>query len=258
MDAKPETSKAAPALAFPEFIGLMALLMALTALSIDIMLPALPAITSELGATAENDRQLVVTAYLIGLGFGQLVWGPLSDRIGRRMPLLIGLALYATGALAACLSGSFAILLAARSLQGIGGAAARTIGTAVVRDAYQGRQMARVMSFVMTVFILVPVLAPTIGQAIMLHYGWRASFVVLLSTGVVAFAWVLARLPETLPDTFGAAGETARHGLAAGIRIVLGNRITIGYGLASGFMFGTLVSYISSAQQIFVDHFKLG
>ncbi len=242
-----------------EFIALLAWLMALTAFSIDIMLPALPAIGAELGASSDNDRQLVVTSYLLGLAVGQLLWGPMSDRLGRRMPLVAGLAIYTLGGLVAYLSSSIEMLLAARVLQGFGGAAARTIGTAVVRDAYEGRPMARIMSFVMTVFILVPVLAPTIGQGILAVATWRANFLVLLGAGIVGLAWVIARLPETHADfSGGPKREGARVGILGGFSLVLRNPVTVAYGLASGFTFSCLVAYISSAQQIFVDHFGLG
>lgn len=242
-----------------EFIALLAWLMALTAFSIDIMLPALPAIGAELGATSDNDRQLVVTSYLLGLAVGQLLWGPMSDRLGRRMPLVAGLAIYTLGGLVAYLSSSIEMLLAARVLQGFGGAAARTIGTAVVRDAYEGRPMARIMSFVMTVFILVPVLAPSVGQGILAIATWRANFLVLLAAGIVGLVWVISRLPETHPDhNGGPMRDGPRLGFFGGLSLVMRTPVTVAYGLASGFTFSCLVAYISSAQQIFVDHFGLG
>ncbi|MGE0699889.1 MAG: multidrug effflux MFS transporter [Hyphomicrobiaceae bacterium] len=240
-------------LSFREFIALLAWLMALTALSIDIMLPALPDIGTALGVTSENDRQLVVTGYLAGLAGGQLVWGHLSDRLGRRGPLLVGLGIYSLAALAALVAPSFTLLVAARMVQGFGGAAARTIGTAVVRDAFTGRDMARTMSFVMMVFISVPVMAPSVGQGL-LHIGtWRWSFGALLAAGLVAILWVGARLPETRRAT-----GSRPLGVGASLLAVLSNPVTRGYGLAAGLMFGCLVAYISSAQQIFVDAYGLG
>jgi DHA1 family bicyclomycin/chloramphenicol resistance-like MFS transporter len=246
-----------PPLPFAEFIALLALLMAMTALSIDIMLPALPDIGATFGVLAGNDRQLVVITYLAGLAVGQLVWGHISDRMGRRTPLLIGLAIYVAGSIAALLSPSFTLLLAARVGQGFGGAAARTIGTAIVRDVFQGRAMARTMSFVMMVFIIVPMLAPSAGQAL-LHIGtWRWSFAALLAVGLVAAAWTVIRLPET---RWGAdrSPDRAAPGIARSVMTVLSNRVTRGYGLAAGLMFGCLVTYISSAQQIFVDVYGMG
>lgn len=250
-----------PPLPFGEFITLLAWLMALTALSIDIMLPALPDIGATFHITAENDRQLIVTGYLTGLALGQLLWGHVSDRLGRRIPLLAGLAIYTVGGLAALLAPSFGLLIAARACQGFGGAAARTIGTAIVRDVFSGREMARTMSFVMMVFIIVPVLAPSIGQAL-LHIGsWRWSFGVLLLAGIVGLFWVATRLPETRwkAGKSPLSGGSARTlGVGASLVAVISNPVTRGYGLAAGLMFGCLVAYISSAQQIFVDVYDLG
>lgn len=242
---------------FGELIALLALLVALTALSIDIMLPALPDIGRTFQVAADNDRQLVVTAYLVGLAVGQLVWGHVSDILGRRRPLLIGLALYVAGSLAALLAPSFAWLIVARIGQGIGGAAARTIGTAIVRDTFSGRDMARTMSLVMMVFIIVPMVAPSAGQAL-LHVGtWRWSFAALLVTGVIAMTWVAVRLPETW-DRAKRTIAGSRMGLRQSFFAVVSNEVTRGYGLAAGLMFGCLVAYISSAQQIFADVYGLG
>jgi DHA1 family bicyclomycin/chloramphenicol resistance-like MFS transporter len=238
-----------------EFIALLAWLMALTALSIDIMLPALPQIGAALGITTDNDRQLVVTAYLGGLALGQLLWGHLSDVLGRRTPLLIGLGIYALAGLAAVMAPSFHLLILARVCQGFGGAAARTIGTAIVRDVFSGREMARIMSFVMMVFIIVPMLAPSVGQGLLAVGSWRLGFGVLLVSGVVALLWVGLRLPETRR----VAGDAGRPlGLKAATVAVVTSPLTRSYGLAAGLMFGCLVAYISSAQQIFVDAYGLG
>jgi MFS transporter, DHA1 family, multidrug resistance protein len=239
---------------FAEFVMLLATLMAMTALSIDIMLPVLPEIGAAFKVEAPNDRQLVVASYLVGLAVGQLAWGPISDRLGRKRPLLIGLAIFAVAGAAALWVTSFSFLIAARFVQGVGGAAARIVATAVIRDLFSGRQMSRVMSIVMTVFILVPVLAPSAGQAIARVGGWQATFYVLIGVGIVAIAWSGLRLPETR----GIRGASAPLGLAKAMKLVLGSRATIAYGVASGFTFGCLVTYIASAQQIFVDVFKLG
>lgn len=241
---------------FGELIGLLALLVALTALSIDIMLPALPDIGVSFGIANDNDRQVVVTAYLVGLAGGQLVWGHLSDLLGRRQPLLVGLAIYVAGSLAALLAPSLIWLIIARIGQGFGGASARTIGTAVVRDTFSGRDMARTMSFVMMVFIVVPVVAPSAGQALLQIGNWRWTFAALLATGVIAIAWVAARLPETWHDAKRASAP--RMGLVQSFFAVVSNDVTRSYGLAAGCTFGCLVAYISSAQQIFTDAYGLG
>ena len=249
----PEAStKPTLAIPFGEFIGLMAILMAMTALSIDIMLPALPEIGQTFGIGNANDRQSVVTTYLLGLSIGQLVWGPLSDRFGRKTPLLAGLSIFAIATLAATFAHTFSWLLAARLAQGLGGAAARTIAQAIVRDLFAGRQMARVMSTVMMVFIIVPILAPSVGQVVIGSGTWANAFYVLLLVACIAWGWSAIRLPET----GGSAGP--RLTLTAGILLVVGAPSTRVYGLAAGLMFGCLVAYISSAQQIFVDVFDLG
>jgi DHA1 family bicyclomycin/chloramphenicol resistance-like MFS transporter len=159
-----------PGLSFAEFVGLTAMLMALTAVSIDIMLPALPDIGAALGVDQDNERQLVVILYMAGFSCGQLVYGPLSDRWGRRPVLMVGLLIFVVGTLGALFSGSFSGLLAARMIQGVGAASPRVVSLAIVRDVYGGRQMARVMSFAMMVFIIIPVFAPSIGQGL-LHIG---------------------------------------------------------------------------------------
>jgi len=245
-----------PPLPFREFISLLALLIALTALSIDIMLPALPDIGRSFGVATDNDRQLVVTGYLVGLAFGQLIWGHLSDLLGRRIPLLVGLGVYVFGSFVALVAPSFLGLVVARACQGVGGAAGRTITTAIVRDTFSGRDMARTMSLVMMVFIIVPMLAPSVGQGL-LHLGsWRWAFGLLLLVGIVASLWAGFRLPETWKPA--REGAPPPLGILASLRAVVMNPVTRGYGLAAGLMFGCLVAYISSAQQVFVDSYGLG
>lgn len=237
-----------------EFIMLIALMMALTAMSIDLMLPALPAIGEAMGVTDPNDRQIVIISYVIGFALGQLGYGRLSDKYGRKPVLMSGLALFVAGSLAASLASTFTILLAARALQGLGAAAPRVIAIAIVRDLYVGRQMARVMSFAMTVFIIIPVLAPSIGQGLLAVGTWRWSFDALLVVGLVTAAWTALRLPETHSE--GADGEPL--GLGEALKLALQTPQTIGYALAAGLLFGCLMSYVSSAQQVFVDVFHLG
>lgn len=242
-------------ISFAEFVGLTALLIALTALSIDIMLPALPALASALGVVRENDRQLVVIVYMVGFSFGQLVYGPLSDHLGRRSVLLAGIAIYIAGSLLALMAGSFEVLLLARVVQGLGAASPRVVSIAIVRDLYQGRQMARVMSFAMMVFIIVPVLAPTVGQALLLAGTWRWPFFALLAVGLIAAGWAGFRLPETSAAALG--GRPAlRLGPAFAAAIL--NQQTAAYGAAQGLMLGCLLAYVASAQQIFVEVFGLG
>ena len=237
---------------FAEFVGLTALLISLTAMSIDIMLPSLPQIGAAFAVGHANETQQVLTSYMVGLGVGQLVWGPLSDRFGRKLLLLLGLFVFVLGSLACLLAPTFGVMLAARMVQGFGGAAARVISIAIVRDLFAGRQMARVMSTVMTVFIAVPIFAPSVGQALAHVGNWRWIFYVLLGAGLIGMLWAGNRLSET------ARPGMASLGFVAGCLAVLRNRVTLGYTIAGGFMFACLVSYISSAQQIFVDVYELG
>jgi MFS transporter, DHA1 family, multidrug resistance protein len=242
-------------LPFREFITLMALLMSMTAMSIDIMLPALPDIGETLGVPDTGNLPLVVTVFMLGMAIGQLVWGPLADRFGRRRPLLLGLALFVLATTEAVTTQSFSQLLAARFLQGIGGSVGRIIVTAIVRDLFVGREMARVMSMVMMVFILVPILAPSVGQLIILVGTWRWLFAVLLGASLASLVWAWSRLPETRPPL---ASRARRRTIAEALALVLSNRVTFGYGIASGFVFGFLVAYIASSQQVFGAAYGLG
>jgi MFS transporter, DHA1 family, multidrug resistance protein len=242
-------------LPFREFIALLALLMSMTAMSIDIMLPALPDIGATLGVQDAANLPLVVTVFMLGMAIGQLVWGPLADRFGRRRPLLIGLALFVLATTVAVTTQSFAQLLAARFVQGTGGSVGRIMVTAIVRDLFVGRQMARVMSMTMMVFILVPILAPAFGQLIILVGTWRWLFAVLLTAGLTSLIWAWARLPETQPPP---TAGTRRRTMFEALVLVLSNRVTLGYGIASGFIFGFLVAYIASAQQVFGTGYGLG
>ena len=238
-----------------EFMVLMALLMSMTAMSIDIMLPALPEIGMSLGVPDTAQLPLVVTIFMVGMAIGQLVWGPLADRFGRRRPLLLGLTLFVLATIVAVTTQNFSQLLAARFLQGIGGSVGRIIVTAIVRDLFVGRQMARVMSMIMTVFILVPILAPAVGQLIILVGTWRWLFAVLFAASLTSLIWAAYRLPETQPPLpAGAHRRTVGEALA----LVLSNRVTFGYGIASGFILGLLVAYIASSQQIFGTGYGLG
>lgn len=237
-----------------EFIALVALMMALTALSIDIMLPALPAIGEAMGVTDPNNRQVVIISYVAGFSVGQLAYGRLSDRFGRKPVLMLGIAIFVVGSLVASLSSSFALLLGVRTVQGLGAAAPRVIAIAVVRDLYAGREMARIMSFAMMVFILVPCIAPSLGQGLLQVGTWRWIFDLLLIVGLFIAAWAALRLPETCEEAAGVPPLS----LGASLKQALETPQTVGYALGGGFIFGCLMAYVSSAQQVFVDVFKLG
>ena len=252
----PVTTTKRASIGFGEFVALMATLTALAAMSIDTVLPALPAIGASLAVERANDNQLVVSLFFLGFGVGQLFYGPLSDAAGRKPAAYVGLALFIAGSLLALLSRAFPMMLAARLLQGIGVAGPRTITLALILDKFEGRAMARVMSLVMFVFILVPVVAPAIGQTILGLWGWRGIFVVYLVIGVLATVWFGVRQEETLPSSRRIPFSAKR--IAAALREVVTNRVSIGFTIASGFVFGAFVGYLSSAQQILQQQYALG
>ena len=239
-----------------EFIALAAALMAINALAIDIMLPAMQQIGAALGVEDENQRQFVITAYVVGFGVAQLIFGPITDRFGRRGPLLFGLGIYVIAAILAAFAPSFWILLLMRALQGVGAAATRVIAVSMVRDTFGGRQMAEVMSLVMMVFMIVPVIAPGAGQMLLLVADWQLIFIFM---GVVAAGiglWFYLRMPETLsPEKRRAFNPTT---IIEGFRLVVTNRLAFCYALATALIFGGLFGFINSAQQIFIDVYDLG
>ena len=207
---------------FREFVGLIASGMAMMALGIDTMLPALPAIGKGLGLVDPNARQWVISAYVLGFGVCQIIYGPLSDRFGQRKFILAGTAGYAVFNLAATLTSSFRTMILVRVLQGASVAAARVIGVSVVRDCYGGRQMARVMSIVTIVFMGVPLIAPSLGQLILLFAPWRGVFAVLSVIGAVILVWAGLRLPETLHPEYRRAIDV--KSILAAVRKTLSTR----------------------------------
>ena len=182
-----------------EFIVLVALLNALVAMSIDTMLPAIGEIATELGALHANDRQLIITLFFAGVTVGTLVYGPLSDSLGRRPMIFAGLMLYGIGTVICYAAWSFPMMMAGRLVQGFGAAGPRIVSIAMVRDGQAGAAMARVMSFVMSVFMIVPIIAPSVGQAVLLAAPWRMIFVGFFAMGLIATLWLGFRQPETLP-----------------------------------------------------------
>ncbi|QFY62382.1 multidrug effflux MFS transporter [Rhizobium grahamii] len=239
-----------------EFIALAAFLMAINSLAIDIMLPALQQIGASLNVESENHRQFVVSSYLLGFGIAQLLYGPLSDRFGRRLPLLAGIGIYICSSLGSALVPTFEGLLILRFIQGLGSAATRVITISIVRDIYGGRQMAEVMSLIMMVFMIVPVIAPGSGQIIMLFGSWHLIFLFIAVMAAIIASWAYIRLPETLrPENV--RPFTAKSVLG-GFKLVLTNRIALCYTIASTFIFGSLFGFINSAQQIYVGIYGLG
>jgi DHA1 family bicyclomycin/chloramphenicol resistance-like MFS transporter len=239
-----------------EFVTLVALLMALNAMAIDVILPALQQMGESLSVADENTRQLPLTAYVVVFGISQLVYGTVSDRFGRRRVLLVGLVIYVIGCVGSAFSDSFAMLLATRGLQGLGAGATRVIAIAIIRDTFGGRRMASVMSLAMMVFMAIPIIAPGVGQIILMISGWRAILGFIAIFGVVVTVWCYLRLPETLAP---ADKRELRIGpIAEAFWIVVTNRVAAGYALATGLIFGCLFAYLNSAQQIFQQEYKLG
>jgi DHA1 family bicyclomycin/chloramphenicol resistance-like MFS transporter len=238
---------------FAEFVCLISTLMALNSLAIDAMLPALPLIGSALGVASPNARQWVITAYLLGFGVAQLVYGPLSDRYGRKPTLIFGLGLYVLFGVLVTLAPTFETMILARLGQGVGASATVLVG-AIVRDRYKGEAMARVMSLNYLVFLACPVIAPPLGQAMLLVAPWRSIFGALVVAGLAALAWTEFRMPETLDAKDRKPIELRRVALA--YREAFAQRASIGYSLAMTAMFGALFAYINSSQQIFFDTFK--
>ena len=236
-----------------ETVALLAGLMALNAFAIDAMIPALPAIGDELRVADDNRRQLVVIAYFLGFGSTQLIWGPLADRYGRKPVLAAGVLLYTAFGLLCGIAGSFELLIASRVAMGASAAVTRVLVVAMVRDLFDGEAMARIMSLVFMVFMVVPVLAPSVGQAILLAAPWRAIFIVLAIYGLVMLVWAWVRLPETLHPEY---RRTLGLGeIASGVRDTLTERQSLGYTVALTAIFGGLTAYIASIQQIVFDVF---
>ena len=244
-----------PGLSFAAFVTLMAGFMALNGLAVDTMLPALPAIGDELGVVDPNARQWVITSYFLGFGIFQLFYGPLSDRYGRRPVLLFGVSVYAFFSILTVFVSTFDAVIATRFLQGAGSAATKVLVVAIVRDCYSGRQMARVMSLAFIIFLTVPILAPAIGQGIMLFVSWHWIFLglALFAIGLATFAWF--RLPETLRPEHRLPLSIGR--VITAFKVVVTTRNSIGYSVAMTLILGPLFGYIASVQQIFADVFQI-
>ncbi|MEM8742518.1 MAG: multidrug effflux MFS transporter [Pseudomonadota bacterium] len=245
-----------PSISFVSFVSLLAALVALNAMATDIMLPALPDMGATLRAASTTEVQSVITAYLVGFGLGQIFMGLVSDRFGRRIPMLAGLAVYCVASLVVVISGDLTTVLIARFMQGVGGAAPRVIVTAAVRDCYSDRPMAKVMSLVMMVFMAAPIVAPALGQLTLALAPWQVIFAMLALYGAVLLAICWLRFPETLPPE--RRIEIRRAEVIGGFGAVLGDRQTMGYVLAAGTVFGALFGYINTSQQLLVEVHGLG
>lgn len=232
-----------------EFVALMAMMMALVALSIDSLLPALPEIAVSLDRVGSNDIQLIISMLFLGLAAGQMIYGTLSDFIGRKPAVYLGLLMFFVGCIISFFADILAVMLVGRFLQGIGLAAPRIISIALIRDQYEGSVMAKVMSFVMSIFIIVPAVAPALGQGVLFFAHWRFIFLLLSLVAVIILLWFMFRQPETLeaenrmPFSF--------NRIFKAIVQICNNRVSLGYTIVAGFVASMFLGFLSSIQQIF-------
>ncbi len=253
MSANPATPPVAPPdaqrLSRAEFIALLAFLFSTVAFAIDAMLPVLVDIGRALSPADPGRAQLVVTVFVLGLGLGTFLAGPISDAFGRKRVILFGIALYMVAATVAALTESIEMLLAARCVQGVGSAAPRVVTQAMVRDLFAGRAMARIMSFAMAVFILVPAVAPLIGAGIAALFGWRAIFWSFLAFGLASGLWLALRQPETLPPA--ARRPLQARVLAATLAEIAGHRRVRLLLVALSFAFAGMFAWLASMPVLF-------
>lgn len=240
-----------------EFIALVISLMAMGALAIDLMLPAFPDMRSEFGMPADSSRVAwIVTAFFLGMAIGPWFWGPASDRYGRRAPLFIGMGVYVASAIVATLAPTFGWVIAARILWGIGAAAPRSLAIAMIRDRYEGDAMARLMSLIMAVFLLVPIVAPSVGAGLNAVAPWRIVFWAPAVIAAAVAVWAFKRLPETLPADRRRPFNPAAVAEAA--KVVVTNRQTMCFTLAITCLFAVMTGYLASSELIVEDVYDLG
>ncbi len=237
-----------------QLVLVLGLLSAIGPLTIDAYLPALPALSAEMGAT-DSQAQLTITGLLLGLGLGQLLVGPLSDSVGRRKPLLIGLAAHGLTSVLCALAPSITMLAVTRTLQGLAGAAVAVVSMAVVRDLFSGIRAAQLLSRLMLVVGVAPILAPSIGSALLSFTSWRGIFVVLAAVAVGLFVLALFALPETLPVVRRQPANV--RGSLRAYRVLFTDRLFVAMVLVSGLMFATLFAYISGAPFILQELYGL-
>ena len=250
------TNRTERVLGLPEFVALMAVMTSLVALSIDAMLPALDHIGAQLGSASVQENHLIVSLFFLGMAVGQLYYGPVSDARGRRSAILSGLVVFSIGTVICLLAESMTMLLVGRVVQAFGVSGPRIASLAVIRDQYAGDAMARVMSFIMMVFILVPMLAPAFGQWILSMFDWRHIFTSFLIIGFIAGAWFFIRQPETLPREKRTPFSVTQ--LKSSIWFILKHRVVMGYTLAMGAIFGAFLAYLSASQTVFESIYLVG
>lgn len=239
-----------------ELVGLVAAVMAMTALTIDMMLAALGDISRDFDLGNDNDRQYVVAAFMLGSGVAQLFYGPLADRYGRRAVFIWSLIGFLAATLLCVVATAYSLFIAGRALQGVASAAGRVVAIALVRDLYKGRDMAGIMSMAMTIATISPILAPGIGQIILLFAPWRYVFVVLFLFAAVLLFWIVWRLPETL--ALDKRQKLSFDSIKRMLVFYASDRNALGYTVASMCIMGALFGYIISSQQIYVESFGIG
>ncbi len=238
-----------------EFIALMAAMMSLAALSIDAILPGLPEIGQTIHSIENNDLRLIIIMIFLGLGFGQLVLGTLSDSFGRKRIVYAGIIIFLLASFICISAESLELMLVGRVLQGVGLSAPRSVSTSIIRDLYSGDYMARIMSFITVIFILVPMVAPILGQFVLNHYSWQAVFYFQMLFGIILFVWFAVRQVETLPEQ--KRIKLTRHIFADGVREFFKFKDSIVFTLISGLMTGAFMVYLSSSQHVFQDQYGL-
>lgn len=243
-------------LSLRELITLLALMVSLTALAIDTVLPALSIMGQDLGVNNANETQFIIGYLLLGLTIGQLVYGPLADSFGRKPSIYIGITIFITGSVLSYAATSFEWMLIGRVLQGFGAAAPRVSSVAILRDLFSGREMARVMSFIMAVFIFVPVVAPAVGEVILMISNWRMIFGVFTLIALIIAIWMWFRLPETLkPEN---QHPFSFADIYKSFILVVTNWQTLGHTFSAGLVFSCLIAYLNCARQIYQDYYDTG
>ena len=238
-----------------EFILLMACLMSIVALSIDTILPALNPIGLSVGTVNQNENQLLITMIFLGLGLGQLIFGPISDSFGRKPVVYIGFTVFMLASFLCIASPNIEIMVIGRILQGIGLSASRSISIAMIRDRFEGDYMAKIMSFVVTIFILVPIIAPTLGKFLLDNYGWESIFYSQLIFGIVVLCWFWKRQPETLPPAYKKKFSMAIF--INGSKEFIKYRSAVIFTLISGLATGSFMVFLSTSQHIFEVQYGL-
>jgi DHA1 family bicyclomycin/chloramphenicol resistance-like MFS transporter len=230
--------------------------MSIVALSIDALLPALPEIGSSLGVVDVKDNQLMITMIFLGLGFGQLIFGPLSDSFGRKPMVYFGFSVFVIASIICVNTESLEVMIFGRILQGVGLSSPRTIAIAMTRDTYSGDFMAKILSIIVMFFILVPIIAPTFGQLLLDFFDWKAIFNANLIIGLLIVLWFWKRQPETLAPKNRIKFRPAIF--ITGTKEFLKHKDAIAFTLVSGFITGSFMVYLSTSQQIYQDQYQLG